>query len=410
MHYAYRNTTAFEGVDIYSGWKRVVDVLPVFESWFGAYPFPAEKYGHAEFTFGGGMEHQTMSSMGGSSLTLIAHELAHQWFGDLITMRRWPHLWLNEGFATYAELLYWQARPDLYPGAFEQRFDLYYHRALNASGTLVVEDTTSVSNLFNSSRVYAKGGMVLHMLRGLLGDSAFREVLLAYTQDEAVRYGTATTADFQRAAESISGESLDTFFRQWVTEGTGYPVYEVAWGYEAVGASYELTVTIEQTQEMPLSSVEVFEMPVTLALQTEGGEQRVHVFNDQRLQNYVFEVAARPVGVVFDPDRLILRDVTVRGVPVEATPEAPSHTRLAAIYPNPATSAIHVRFDLAEPAGVRLTLRDVLGRRVRVLMDRPLQAGTYEETFTVSDIAPSVYLLRLDAGDHHITGPVAIVR
>ena len=244
------------------GWKKVTDQLEVFEDWFGPYPFPSEKYGHAEFTFGGGMEHQTMSSMGGSAPGLVSHELAHQWYGDSISPKQWPHLWLNEGFATYAESIYWEAREDSFPGSAQAVMAARYDFALGAKGTLVLSDTSSVSGMFDPRRVYAKGAVVLHMLRYVVGETAFRQILPAWAADPAVRYRVAETADFQRVAETVSGMDLDTFFRQWVTDGTGYPTYAFNAYWQPEGSQYRVWVTVSQTQKLPGSNVGLFEMPL----------------------------------------------------------------------------------------------------------------------------------------------------
>ena len=158
-----------------------------------------------EVTFGGGMEHQTMGSLGGSSVALVTHELGHQWYGDNISPKTWPHIWLNEGFATYTELLYYQARAATYPGSYTAALAARYNDAKSAVGTLVVADTSSISNLFNYQRTYAKGSVVLHMLRNVVGDVDFKSILRAYTADPTVQYGVATTADFHRVAEAQSG-------------------------------------------------------------------------------------------------------------------------------------------------------------------------------------------------------------
>ncbi len=409
LHYAYRDTDVYEGGDDFSGWKNVLDVLPVLEYWFGPYPFSEEKYGHAHVTFGGGMEHQTMSSMGGGGVGLVTHELGHMWFGDAVTLRTWPHLWLNEGFATYAELLYWKARADRYPGTYEQVFDLYYGRALTAEGTLVVEDTTDVYDLFAHSRVYSKGAMVLRMLRGITGEEVFREILRSYAADAAVRYGTAVTADFERVAEAVSGLDLGAFFRQWVTEGTGEPVYEVGWSARAAGDGYDVTVEITQTQTAPASTVEVFEMPVTLAVATTAGERRFTVVNDARRQTVTLHVDALPTGLAFDPDRWILRGEEVLVVAVETAPETARRTEIAAVYPNPAAGTFHVRLMLAAPAPARLDLFDARGRRAGRLLDRPLPAGPHDLAFDASGLAPGVYFLRLTDGRRAHTRTVTLL-
>ncbi len=112
LHYGYRGQGAYEGINDESGWKRVTEVLPVFEYGYGPYPFPDEKYGHAHVTFRGAMENQTMTSMGNIGLGLVSHELAHVWYGDLVTNKTWPHLWRHEGFATQGAMLFWESDLD----------------------------------------------------------------------------------------------------------------------------------------------------------------------------------------------------------------------------------------------------------------------------------------------------------
>jgi len=409
LHLVYEETLAFEGESDAGGWKHVIDVLPVLEYWFGPYPFPEEKYGHAHVTFGGGMEHQTMSSMGRSSIGLITHELAHMWFGDKVTLRYWPHLWLNEGFATYAELIYWQHTAELYPGTYNQIFSTYYDRARSASGTLIVEDTTTVDHLFQHARVYSKGGMVLHMLRGILGDDVFREVLQTYASDEVVRYGTAVTDDFQRVAEAVSGLDLDSFFRQWVTEGTGYPNYEVEWDYRPVTRGYEVIITVNQTQEEPRSSIPVFTMPITLDIQSDLDGQRFTVINNQRNQTYVLEVIHPPNNVVFDPEMFILRNRNLQVARNDEMPALPLLTEITSSYPNPTNQELTVDFMLAKTGAVQLTLYDVTGRLLQQLYEGHLPGGSHTLRVSLDNVTPGMYFLSLSDTDLKDTQPVVIL-
>ena len=405
LHYAYRGSSMYEGTSTGNGWKRVVEVLPVQESWFGPYPFPEEKYGHAQFTFGGGMEHQTMSSMGNNGIGLIAHELAHQWFGDLITMETWPHLWLNEGFATYAELLTWQAREEISPGTFDRVFDLYYDRALRAEGTLLVRDTSSVTNLFSSSRVYSKGAMVLHMLRKVTGDEVFRDILRAYTADASVRYGTASTADFQRVAEQVSGRDLDVFFRQWVTEGIGHPQYEVWWRGNGDSDGYTVELLVDQVQLPPASSVDAFEMPVHVRVETRAGFEEFVVLNTERNQVFELPVQGFPENLEFDPGKRILGTATVN-ILGASTEEQPEFLRSLDVYPNPVVDQLYVVGDMAEPLPVSLSLYDVLGRRVWHL--RKEAAMRFSLRVSSSELVPGSYFLTVETPRGRVVRKVAM--
>jgi aminopeptidase N len=378
---------------LFTGWASVGDPISVLEDWFGPYPFANEKYGHAEFTFSGGMEHQTMSSMGGSTLSLVTHELAHQWYGDGISPRTWPHLWLNEGFASYAELIYWKDRQSTYPGTYQSVLYNYYNNARYAQGTLVLEDTSSVNEMFDYYRVYMKGSMVLYMLHNVVGDAVFKEIMQTYATDPAVRYGVATTADFKGVAESISGLDLDAFFTQWVETGTGYPSYAMYsfWQPDFAGTSYKVWVTVTQTQTMPQSNVNVFEMPLVIAVQTTGGEVRAVVQNDQRVQTFELTVTDQPTAVAIDPDKWILRsDLIATGVGPVAL-----RTDIVSVYPNPVSGAFSLQYVLDEESRVEIEVFDVAGRRVLSRVTPRAAAGARTEALDATSLPAGVYFVRL---------------
>jgi len=167
--------------------NKTPGMIEIYSNRFGEYPFINEKYGHAQYSSGGGMEHQTVSSMtvypttGKFSDGLIAHELAHMWYGDAITCEDWHHIWLNEGFATYGEGVIMEA----WYG--KTGYDSYIANemvsAKSAVGSIWVQDISSVNQIFNGARSYSKGGVVLHMLRGIVGDSVFFNILKTYTAD-----------------------------------------------------------------------------------------------------------------------------------------------------------------------------------------------------------------------------------
>ncbi len=390
-----------------TGWVNAADCMDVFEHWFGPYPFANEKYGHSETTFGGGMEHQTMTSLGGTSVGLVAHELGHQWFGDMISPKQWPHLWLNEGFATYAELLYYESRPLQYPGTFEGLLATRYNAALEAQGTLVVEDTTSVGNMFANSRVYAKGAVVLHMLRNVIGDVDFKNTLLAYANDPAVKYRSATSADLQRVAEQQSGEDLDTFFSQWVTPGFGEPFYRSFNYWQASpGGGWDVWTTLEQFQDMPYSNVSVFVMPMDIAVQTTSGEQRFRVQNNQRHQVFQFHVNAQPTGVLIDPDYWILRPFEI----LSDTGVTPALFTIRSLSPNPASAELRLDYVLGRESSVQIDVFDVAGRRVSTKPAFTALAGPHVAAIDTHTLAAGVYFLRLRSSEGIATKKFVVVR
>ncbi len=388
-----------------AAFASVDTMLAVFEDWFGPYPFANEKYGHSEFTFGGGMEHQTMTSIGSASPGVVAHELTHQWFGDSISPRAWPHLWLNEGFATYGEVIYWQARAADYPGTAEIVLDARYWSARFATGTLVLQDTTSVNDMFDGTRVYAKGGVVLNMLRYVVGDPAFRNILQAWAAEPAVHYGVATTADFKRVAEASSGMDLDAFFREWVTNGTGYPSYRYDAYWQKHTGGYRVWVTLQQTQTQPQSNMSVFEMPVEIAIGTSGGESRFQVQNDRRSQTYEFDLVSSPRSVTIDPDGWILR----AEVDTVLTAQVPPNPTILSLAPNPTRDALCLLFTSQGGGRTTIGVYDVVGHLV---LSRPAVTGSgiLFDTVDTSTLVSGVYFLRLDSPAGQATRKFVVLR
>jgi aminopeptidase N len=207
---------------------KVKNMIAAFASRFGEYPFILEKYGHAQFQFGGGQEHQTCTSLGSFLEYVVAHELTHQWWGDLVTCRDFHHIWLNEGFATYGEALWAEATG----GSAAYHADIEQYRYLGP-GSVWVPDATDQNRIFDSHLSYAKGGLVLHMLRHVLGDAVFFNALQTYHTTWG--YKSAVTEDFRDVCESVSGRNLHPFFQQWIY-GEYYPIYNWVWSAAPAGA------------------------------------------------------------------------------------------------------------------------------------------------------------------------------
>ena len=228
------------------------EIMEVFNTLIGEYPFADEKYGHAQFGWRGGMEHQTMSFMYNFGFELVAHELAHQWFGNYITLGSWQDIWLNEGFATYLSGL---AYENLLDGVWWPRYKQLNHNQIisQPGGSVFVEDTTSVSRIFSGRLSYSKGAYLLHMLRWILGDEAFFAAIQNYFYDPEVANDFARTNDLVKHFENAGDTILTEFFDDWFY-GEGFPVY-----------SAEFSQTNPQNLKMKLSqnpshnSVDFFE-------------------------------------------------------------------------------------------------------------------------------------------------------
>ncbi len=290
-----------------AGAASAMDMMNFFSQKFGKYPFAEEKYGHTQFTWGGGMEHQTNSFMVNMNRTLVAHELAHQWFGNTITCGSWEDIWLNEGFASYLTSLYLESKDPRATSLVNRRNEINLVTS-QPGGSVKVDDITSTSRIFNSRLSYYKGAKLLFMLQWILGDDAFFQAVNQYLNDPALRYGYATTPDLKYHLENVSGKNLDYFFEQWY-EGEGYPSYQISWYPSGNAVSFN----IQQTTSQP-ASVGFFRLPLPLLVTgANPGEQKLVVpDNTHNNQSFIENVGFEVISVDFDPEAwLVTRNNTI---------------------------------------------------------------------------------------------------
>jgi hypothetical protein len=278
-------------------YEVTTEMLTFYSGIFGLYPFIEEKYGHAEFPWGGGMEHQTLTSIIAPYEYLIAHELAHQWWGNMITCKDFHHIWLNEGFATYAEALWAEHKSG--PEAYHDNMagNAYY-----GEGTIYVPDLSSDGRIFSGSLSYNKASWVLHMLRHVVGDAVFFQILRSYG-DSSRKYGVATTEQFRAICEDVSGMDLESFFQQWIYE-ENHPVYGFEWSQVQQNGEYQVNLSIAQQQAWP-----VFRMPIDIYFEMANSDTLIVVNNTGSLEQYQFFLPEEVQNVVLDPDNWILKKV-----------------------------------------------------------------------------------------------------
>jgi aminopeptidase N len=379
-------------------------MIGVYADRFGEYPFINEKYGHAEFGWGGGMEHQTITSMGGFNDMLIAHEMAHMWFGDLITCKDWHHIWLNEGFATYGECLMneaWYGK-----SGYDNYVANKMNSAKNAVGSIWVQDISSVNQIFNSSRSYSKGSVVLHMLRGIVGDSTFFNILKAYAADPNVAYGVAVTEDFQAIAENVSGLDLDYFFQEWIY-GENYPVYSITWSKNNLGNNfYDLSLKITQTVR---TNPAYFTMPIQIKVSSSISDTVITVFNDTQVQDFNITVANEPTSITFDPGNWILK--TVNSIVVGVDDEVVlNEYSLEQNYPNPFNPNTTISFNLAKSGFTTLKVYDAIGNRVAELVNENLESGRHKIDFDASKLTSGIYFYTVTSGSFTETKKMTLLK
>ena len=279
--------------------------ITIYSDNYGQYPFVNEKYGHANFQWGGAMEHQTMSSMSGSdfgfSTTVVVHELSHQWWGDMITCKQWGDIWLNEGWASYSEALYY-----LELEGWDSYHSYMNGMAYSGGGTIYIYDTTSVWNIF-SSIVYDKGAWVVHMLRGILGDTLFFAGVDAYYNSE-YQHAAATTEDFKDVFEDATGVELDWFFDEWIY-GTYRPNYNWSYWQELSDTGgYDVFLRVEQVQT---TDPQVFIMPVDFFFDLSfGTDDTIALRIDKDVTLHKLNFPSNLSTVKLDPSDWVLKYAT----------------------------------------------------------------------------------------------------
>ncbi|HMI08508.1 MAG TPA: M1 family aminopeptidase [Flavobacterium sp.] len=351
-------------------------LIAYYESIFTPYPFSNEKYGHCQFGWGGGMEHQTVSFMVGFERGLVAHELAHQWFGDKVTCGSWSDIWLNEGFATYLAAM----STGHFDGdwAFDlEKMDLVNSITSSPNGSVYIpeDEATNVNRIFDGRLTYNKGAMVLHMLRFKMGDTAFFTGLQNYLNDPGLAYGYAATTDLKSHLEATSGMDLTEFFNDWVYR-QGYPIYTIAVHNTSAGHAM---VTINQTQSDP--SVTFFKLPVPIRLLGPGSQQ-FDVVLDNTVNGEVFniDVPFAAYDVLFNPKNDI---VSAESTAVLGAQNFDLVSGIS-LYPNPAEN----KLALSIPSDVNVektTFYNTLGQKVK-------ESGS-ETNWDISALQSGVYFI-----------------
>lgn len=377
----------------YPNYSLTKDMLSFFSELFGEYPFISEKYGHADFTWGGGMEHQTLSSMGSFSQNLMVHELGHSWWGNLITCKTFNDIWLNEGFARYCQALWAE---HMY--GREAYFDFMNNHAYYGAGTIYVENPSSNSQIFSAGLSYNKASWVLHMLRHKVGETMFFDILKSYASNDSLSYNAASTSDFQKVCEDISGLDFEQFFQQWIY-GERYPKYELSWWHEGNGI---YNVKIDQVQ-----SYNFFSMPIDLKFSGSAGPMLVDttivIENNNSSQLYEFSGFNFLVeNVMLDPENWILKEATYSVNEIDNI--LPDRVEVEKAFPNPFNSKVKLSFYINPQFGdthVSVNIFDSRGKIVESLIDNEFMPGYHTTFWNANGKSSGVYFIQL-ATDNYI--------
>ncbi|MBU0488291.1 MAG: T9SS type A sorting domain-containing protein [Bacteroidetes bacterium] len=362
--------------------KDVIDQTPamieLYSELMGTYPFHLEKYGHCMAPFSGGMEHQTMTSLGFFEFYLVAHELAHQWFGDNVTCGTWNDIWINEGFAVFTEFLagqYLISNSEMLSHVAEKHDNVMSE----PGGSVFIQpwETLDDARIFDGRLSYDKGGSIVHTLRFVINnDSTFFDILRGFQADFAG--STAIGEDFRAYAESLSGLDLETFFDQWYY-GEGFPTWNASWDRESD------TVRILLTQTTSTATTTFFETPLEIKFNAAGGDTVVRVYNNTSPQLFSIPFSRYVLGISLDPNNWIINGAGS----IVASTNAERTSCMMSIFPNPAQGILHIV--TTDGTGENYVVSDLSGREV---LSGTLNSNN--EIIDLSGIERGLYIISVD--------------
>jgi aminopeptidase N len=373
------------------GIDNTVDFLELFSEIYGPYPFADEKYGHCVSEIGGGMEHQTMTTLGGFNYGLVAHELGHMWFGDRLTCATWNDIWVNEGFATYSDYLahHFLSTPYYDSVWLKIRHD---HVKSESGGSVYVPDSLleDVWRIFDGRLSYSKGALLLHMIRfELQDDDLFFEIMTGF----GIRYSdsVATAMDFKELVEEMSGRDFDFFFDQWYF-GEGFPIYDIVWNQQ------NDTLHIFSTQTASTSATTFFHMLVPYQVTfLDGSDTTLNLVQDKPMTEYALPLHKTISGLKLDPDQWIIHELNSISNGLE-NHESPVFFTFG---PNPARDLIHIYFRYDACINCKLYIADLTGR---ILFTGEFFAG--HQVIDLTGLTGGSYLITVSDGLNAMTRQV----
>lgn len=364
---------------------KVLDAMQLFHNTFAPYPFIKEKYGHTQFGWGGGMEHQTNSFITNSDNGLMAHELGHQWFGNKITCSSWQDVWLNEGFATFCSNYYFEKFDTT-----AYRLTMINHLANIVSqpgGSVFVTDTTILYNIFSSRLSYNKGAFVLRMLRFTLGDSLFFKGMRQYQNDPLLQYGFAKTADFKRNMEQVSNRDLSYFFNQWIY-GEGYPSFTMQWSQNKNNWA---KIKVSEITSHP--SVQFFKTPLALTFKNATQQKTIVIQCNANNDESWADIGFVADTVLVDKD---LQIISKNNKTVKLSSASILQNDVK-IYPNPVSNQLYISLENPSEKQATVQLFNATGQ---LLWKKSFDTIGQDELLSIpfSTYQKGIYFLKLNAG------------
>ncbi|HEX3007824.1 MAG TPA: M1 family aminopeptidase [Bacteroidales bacterium] len=360
--------------------NKTGDFLRLYSKLFGLYPFYEEKYGHCVAPIGGGMEHQTMTTLANFSYTLVSHELAHQWFGDYVTCASWQDIWVNEGFASYAEYLAYENLGTKYEAdSWMQYAQQKALREPEGSVFVPASDAADEDRIFSTNLSYKKGAVIIHMLRKIINnDELFFKSLRCFLAK--YHFGTATAEDLKHVFEKETGINLDKFFDQWYY-GKGYPIFDVSWNL----SGDTLLLKVDQTSSSKDRSF--FTTPFEIKASAADYDTTFRL--EQTSGQQIFKIKlVKPVNTLeLDPDNWLLKVVTN----ITLLPEIPSDDNYFTMTPNPFNGYLTIKFKEDPAKDEKIEIINLNGHTLLKMFARKKR----ETVVNTDSLKPGTYLLKV---------------
>ncbi len=278
-----------------------------------------------------------------------------------------------------------------------------------------MEDISSTSTIFNWRRTYAKGAVVLHMLRKVLGDTTFFNSCRTYLNEPNYAYGVATIRDFQSVCEEVSEEDLSYFFDEWLF-GENYPKYSLNWSSDRLdNGAYSVNITLSQLKN---TNPKYFTMPIDVKFFSGSGDTTITLFNNKKEQTFKVIVNVKPDSLKLDPENWVLKDIVSITSIDKKDEKVITEFSVKQNYPNPFNLVTKISYTIpkvintnfAYNSKVSLTVYDVLGKRVKTLVDNTQKPGNYEVVFDASDFSSGIYYYRLTFGNYTKTKKMVLMK
>lgn len=366
---------------------QTAEFVELFSDLYIMYPFADEKYGHCQTQLGGGMEHQTMTTIGGFGFGLVAHELGHMWFGDNVTCATWSDIWINEGFATYSDYL---ANENLLGSAAAKAWlaGRHDHVKQEPGGSVYVPPSQlgNIWRIFDGRLSYSKGALIIHMIRHELNnDSVFFQVMHDF--QEMYTDTSATGMDFRAVLEDVSGEDFEQFFDQWYF-GEGYPIYDIFWSQDAD------SLYITSTQSTSTTVTTLFQMTLPFYVEFQDGSDTTYrVFQESNLDHFSIPIDQPVEDIMLDPDLWTLHKLSSLVVGIEDLENPVFFT----VGPNPFNDRLNIFFSHKSGEDLFVIISDLAGRKV---MEKTL-SGT-SAILSTRDLNSGLYLIRVTDGENEM--------